>query len=97
MSSETTPRNNFIRELVQDELPDAASLERGEIRLAEACAGWTPDSPGWNDLLARLPRTRDVELFTFLTDGFRGLPACSPLSDRERWDIVNTLRATLKS
>jgi copper transport protein len=83
--------------LVNTVLPDAASLERGEIRLAEACAGWTPDSPGWDDLVARLPRTRDVELFTFLTDGFRGLPACSPLSDRERWDIVNTLRAALRS
>jgi hypothetical protein len=83
--------------VVNTVLPDAASLERGEILLAEACAGWTPDSPGWNDLVARLPRTRDAELFNFLTDGFRGLPACSPLSDRERWDVVNTIRATLKS
>ena len=83
--------------VVNTVLPDTASLERGETVLRDACIGWTPDAPGWGDLVARLPRTRDAELFAFLTDGFRGLPACSPLSDRERWDVVNALRAVLQS
>jgi copper transport protein len=78
-------------------LPDAASLERGKASFDESCTGWTPDAPGWNDLAARLPRTRDAELYTFLTEGFRGLPACGPISENQRWDIVNFLRATLPS
>jgi hypothetical protein len=44
-----------------------------------------------------MPRTRDAELFTFLTDGFRGLPACSLNAESQRWDVVNFLRATLQS
>lgn len=83
--------------VVNTVLPDAASMERGDALFSEACAGWTPDAPGWNDLVARLPRTRDAELFTFLTDGFRGLPACSLISENQRWDVVNFLRATLQS
>src|SRR5690606_21272906 len=80
--------------VVNTVLPDAASLQRGEAQLAEACAGWTPDAPGWSDLAARLPRTRDAELFAFLTDGFRGLPACGPIPENQRWDVVNFLRVT---
>lgn len=83
--------------VVNTVLPDAASLQRGEAQLAEACAGWTPDAPGWSDLAARLPRTRDAELFAFLTDGFRGLPACGPIPENQRWDVVNFLRVTLQS
>ena len=83
--------------VVNTVLPDAASLQRGEALFSEGCAGWTPDAPGWNDLAARMPRTRDAELFTFLTDGFRGLPACSLNAESQRWDVVNFLRATLQS
>lgn len=88
---------NPLPQIINTVLPDAGSLARGEALLASSCAGWAPDAPGWNDLAARLPRTRDSELFTFLTDGFRGLPACSALSEHERWDVVNMLRATLQS
>ena len=88
---------NPLPQVINTMLPDAASLERGEALLSEACAGWTPDAPGWSDLAARLPRTRDAELFTFLTDGFRGLPACSLSSENQRWDVVNFLRAALQS
>lgn len=77
-------------------LPDAASLARGEQLFAEACA-WPPDATGWRDLASRLPRTRDEELFTFTRDGYRGLPACTDLTDTQRWDVVNAIRAMLQT
>ncbi|MCU0476780.1 MAG: hypothetical protein MUC99_11850, partial [Anaerolineae bacterium] len=64
---------NSPPEVPNPTLPTQASLERGAQLLAETCA-WLPDLPGWGDLRARLPRTRDAELFAFTRDGFRGLP-----------------------
>lgn len=72
-------------------LPDAASLARGAALYARACS-WD-GAPDYSALVERLPRTRDEELFAAVGDGWRGLPACAgPLSDAERWDVVNYLR-----
>jgi copper transport protein len=77
--------------IINPTIPDAASLERGQV-IYERC-GWMPDE--LRVLVARLPRTRDEELFTFTRDGWSGLPAC-PADDTQRWDLVNFIR-TLES
>lgn len=71
---------------------DEESLARGRERMAAAC-GWE-SAPDWVELLRRLPRLRDEELYAAVSDGWRALPACgASLSDTERWDIVNFVRS----
>lgn len=84
-------------QIVNPTLPDAGSLGRGAVLFDSACAGWIPDSPGWEALTARLDRTRDEELFAFTRDGFRGLPPCATLTDAQRWDVVNYARFVLRT
>lgn len=84
-------------QIVNPTLPDAGSLGRGAVLFDSACAGWIPDSPGWEALTARLDRTRDEELFVFTRDGFRGLPPCATLTDAQRWDVVNYARFVLRT
>ncbi len=79
--------------VVNPALPDQPSLMRGREVLS-AC-GWAQEQAGWADLRARLPRTRDQELYDFIGTGYRGMPACPRLSEAERWDAVNALRAAL--
>jgi len=83
-------------QVVNPTLPDAESLARGAALFGSACAGWSPDSPGWEALTIRLDRTRDEELFAFTRDGFRGLPPCDTLTDAQRWDVVNYARFALR-
>ncbi len=87
---------NPAPQIVNPTLPNAESLARGAALLDTSC-GWVQDSAGWEELVTRLPRTRDEELFTFTRDGFRGLPACSALTDAQRWDLVNALRSALRN
>ena len=78
-------------QVVNSNLPDAASLERGQSLYESACAAWS----NANDLKAfieRLPHARDDELFLAVRDGWRGLPACGAMTDSERWDVVNYIR-----
>lgn len=84
-------------QIVNPTLPDAGSLGRGAVLFDSACAGWIPDSSGWEALTARLDRTRDEELFAFTRDGFRGLPPCATLTDAQRWDVVNYARFVLRT
>lgn len=84
-------------QIVNPTLPDAGSLGRGAVLFDSACAGWIPDSSGWEALTARLDRTRDEELFVFTRDGFRGLPPCATLTDAQRWDVVNYARFVLRT
>lgn len=84
-------------QIVNPTRPDAGSLGRGAVLFDSACAGWIPDSPGWEALTARLDRTRDEELFVFTRDGFRGLPPCATLTDAQRWDVVNYARFVLRT
>ncbi len=73
-------------------LPDASSLRAGAALYAERC-DWEQDARAFDSLVERLPRTRDEELFAFTREGWRSLPACAaPLSDMERWHIVNHVR-----
>lgn len=82
---------NAPPDVVNPTLPTQESVARGQAALTDVC-GWTPQTVGWDALELRLPRTRDIELYTFTRDGFRGLPACADLSDSVRWDMVNALR-----
>lgn len=77
--------------IVNDVLPDADSLQRGETVFVDAC-GWPSDDSTVAALIERLPRTRDDELFDAVADGWRGLPACAVDDDATRWDVVNYLR-----
>jgi copper transport protein len=78
--------------IVNEVLPDQASLERGQTLYDASCVGWTFSSI--KELIQ--PRSRDENVFTAVRDGGRNLPACATLTDAQRWDIVNYLR-TLKS
>ncbi len=78
--------------VINPTLPDADSLARGRALVESACAGWT--GRGLETLVERLPRIRDEELFFAVRDGWRGLPPCDAgLTDAQRWDVVNAVRA----
>lgn len=87
----------------------AQSVERGSALFAVNCVSCHGDSGAGDGPLAdtlpappanftvHVPFHPDGVLFAWITDGIRGtgMPAWSPqLSDQERWDLVNFLRAT---
>ncbi len=79
--------------VVNPALPDQTSLERGREALGVVCPAW-PESGELRELVERLPRLRDEDLYAALNDGWRGLPACDPAAPQAvRWDVVNALRA----
>jgi putative copper export protein len=78
--------------IINPNLPDQASLERGQAAFKTACAGWE-DSAALNALRERLPRLRDDELFNLVQNGGSSLRACDKtLTDAQRWDVVNFVR-----
>ena len=77
--------------IVNAVLPDQASLARGQTLYDASCPNWAFVSV--KELIE--PRSRDENLFAAVRDGWRTLPACTALTDNQRWDIVNYLR-TLK-
>ncbi|MBA3869453.1 MAG: CopD family protein [Anaerolineae bacterium] len=78
-------------QVVNANLPDEASLERGKVLYDSACPNWkTADQPR---LIERLPRTRDDQLFLATGQSWQTFPACdASLSTTQRWDIVNFIR-----
>jgi hypothetical protein len=77
--------------MVNPILPDAASLARGQALYNSACTAWQQEN--LRPFIERLPRLRDENLFTMVDEGWQGFPACAaPLSDEQRWDVVNFLR-----
>lgn len=80
-------------QIVNEVPPDQESLERGERLLEAECAGWGSGTD-WDELIRRLPRLRDEELYAYTQAGWRTLSPCSDaLSASERWDVVNFVRA----
>ena len=74
-------------------LPDADSLRRGEALYRKRCLAWQGHSADFRALRLRLDDARDDFLYAAVVDGWRGLPACAaPLSEDQRWDIVNYFR-----
>ena len=86
----------------------AASVERGELRFAASCAGCHGETGAGDGPLAdtlpappanftvHVPYHPDGVLFAWISDGIRGtgMPAWrDQLSEQERWDLVNFLRA----
>ncbi|MYJ57613.1 MAG: cytochrome c [Chloroflexi bacterium] len=86
----------------------AESVERGAALFAANCASCHGETGAGDGPLAdslpappanftvHVPFHPDGVLFAWITDGIRGtgMPAWSPqLSDQERWDLVNFLRA----
>lgn len=85
---------NPIPSVVNVVLPGEESLARGQTLYAAACAGWQ----GANDeqeLLKRLPRLRDEDLYAAVTsEGWWSLPPCASGGDESQWwDVVNYLRS----
>ncbi len=80
-------------EVVNTVLPDQASLDRGRSLYTEYCIQWQQNSRNFNELLDRLPRTGDDDLYAITANGWRDLPPCEgDLSETERWDVVNYFR-----
>jgi hypothetical protein len=80
-------------QIVNVVLPDNDSLMRGQALLESQCTGWEAAAE-WDELIRRLPRLRDEDLFAYVRDGWRTLPPCSPdLTEAERWDVVNYVRS----
>ncbi|MEO8610004.1 MAG: CopD family protein [Chloroflexota bacterium] len=75
--------------IVNAVLPDEASLDRGQAFYEAACAAWKP-LPDLKALTAA--RVRDDGLFAAVRDGWHGLPACTTLTDAQRWDVINYIR-----
>ncbi len=86
----------------------AESIDRGAVLFAANCASCHGETGAGDGPLAdslpappanftvHVPFHPDGVLFAWITDGIRGtgMPAWSPqLSDQERWDLVNFLRA----
>jgi len=79
--------------VVNPTLPDRASLERGAAALASAC-NWE-GMPALADLVRRLARLRDEDVYRLVSEGGSGLPACAlPTADASLpWDVVNYVRS----
>lgn len=80
--------------VVDTVLPDADSLARGQDLFAQTCTDWM-GKPALDDLIKRLPRLRDQDLYeAFVNKGWRDLPSCAAsLSEAQRWDLVNYVRS----
>jgi putative copper export protein len=79
--------------IVNAELPDSASLDRGKTLLAADCPVWlSSDNRDQVEFARRLTRMRDEDLFNATAKGWRSLPSCS-FTDAQRWDAVNYLRS----
>jgi hypothetical protein len=82
--------------VVNPVLPDAESLKQGQQVYAEHCTGWSGND--LNQLLVRLARVRDEELFALVRDGGQGLSPCDlSITDQMRWDVVNFIRTQAES
>jgi len=77
-------------QVVNPTLPTQESLENGQRAFAESCVGW--EGAALDELRQRLPRTRDEELFAFVAEGWRSLPACIAMAESAQWDVVNYVR-----
>lgn len=79
-------------EVINPILPTDASVTAGNSLASQACA-WL-QAERIQDLIDRLPRTRDEALFRYTYDGWETLPPCAEdLSETDRWNIVNGIRA----
>ncbi|MCY3720530.1 MAG: copper resistance protein CopC [Anaerolineaceae bacterium] len=77
--------------IVNPELADAASLSRGRSLYDEHCA-W--EGAALEEIVTRLPRLRDEQLFTMTQEGWRSLPPCAGnISESGRWHLVNHIRS----
>ncbi len=75
-------------------LPSATSLERGQALYETACAAWQSAGDA-QELIKRLPRLRDEDLYAAVTsDGWWSLPPCQgDYTEAQWWDVVNYIRS----
>jgi len=80
-------------EHVNTVLPDADSLERGQVLYSDHCAIWQDEPGDIQVLINQLDAIQDDFLYDTMVNGWRELPACDGyLSDTQRWDIINYFR-----
>ena len=96
---------NPLPTVLNDVLPDEASVAQGERLFSQRCVGWG-DTTSYDDLLRQLDTLRDDRLYEIAQTGWRSLPPCTAttqttMTQTERWHIVNfwrwqaSLRTTL--
>ncbi len=75
-------------------LPTEASLTRGRALYELACGAWQ-SAPDLQELIQRLSRLRDEDLYAAVSkEGWWSLPACQgDYSPTQWWDVVNYLRS----
>ncbi len=79
--------------VVNNVLPDAESLAKGEKLFREQCHVWNDDTSDFPSLRKRLDASRDDFLYEALSNGWRTLRACAAdLPAEQRWHVVNYLR-----
>lgn len=83
---------NPAPKIVNNVLPNNDSLARGQALYEADCSGW--EGRPLDELIERLPRTRDEQLFFATRDGWNDLKACdADWTDSQRWDVVNAIRS----
>ena len=85
---------NPIPTVVNTNLPTTESRALGRALYASACAAWQGSADA-DELIKRLPRLRDENLYAAVTtEGWWSLPPCAGGSDESQWwDVVNYLRS----
>lgn len=79
--------------VVNDRLPDQASLTRGQLLYREHCLIWQSAGRDFERLRDGAHQLRDEELFAATRAGWRSLPPCAgALTDSDRWHLVNYFR-----
>ena len=80
-------------EIVNHQLPNQDSLDRGAELYAQHCLIWQGAGRDFERLRDGAEQLRDEELFIATREGWQTLPPCTgPLTDAERWHIVNYFR-----
>ncbi|MEO8397147.1 MAG: hypothetical protein ABI700_29400, partial [Chloroflexota bacterium] len=85
---------NPLPKIVNVVLPSETSLTQGRALYESACGAWVGTSD-LQELLQRLPRTRDEDLYAAVSaKGWWSLPACTgDYTADQWWDVVNYLRS----
>ena len=88
--------NTPLPAIVNPVLPDQPSLERGRAAMVVSCPGWA-DSREFDELVERLPRLRDEELWAAVDEGWRTLPACDAALPDTAYDSVTARLPMLRA
>ena len=76
--------------MINSQVPDQASVDRGQQIFVDACSAWQSVESENRTSLEQLSSRQDEEIFLAIRDGWRDLPSCDDgLSTDSRWHVVN--------